>query len=232
MGKVIMSGIVPQLEEPISFDPVFANNTWEQIIKICQKNKVPDTWLVGDQKAMTINGTNYVIDIIGKNHDDYSGGNGKAPLTFQMHDCYGTPYAMNSSYTNVGGWKNCEMRTTHLPAILKTMPSEVQVGIKEVNKLTAAGGDSSTINTTADKLFLPSEVEVFGTLEYSYAGEGTQYEYYVAGNSVKKTLNGEEYWWRLRSPYTDGCFSEVGGEGDLREESANAPSGIAFAFCF
>lgn len=146
------------------YDPVFANNTWAKIIKACQNKEVPETWVVGNQKAMTINGADYLIDIIGKNHDNYSDGSGKAPLTFQLHDCYGTQYAMNSSGTNRGGWKSCAMRSTHLPAILALMPTEVQNGIREVNKLTSAGSKSATINTTADKLFLLSEIEIFGSV--------------------------------------------------------------------
>lgn len=36
-----------------------------------------------------IGSTDYLVDIIGINHDDYSDGFGKAPFTFQLHDCYG-----------------------------------------------------------------------------------------------------------------------------------------------
>ena len=75
-------------DPPVIFDAIFANNSWEEIIAACQSGNVPDSWSVGDSKAMTINGTNYQIDIIGKNHDTYTAG-GTAPLTFQMHDCYG-----------------------------------------------------------------------------------------------------------------------------------------------
>ena len=63
------------------------------------------------------------------------------------------------------------------------MPSEVQNGIKQVKKLTSAGNKSSTINSTDDKLFLLSEIEIFGTTSNSFAGEGKQYDYYKAGNS-------------------------------------------------
>ena len=52
------------------YDPVFVKNTWAQIIDACHKNKVPATWVVDNQKTMTINGAAYAIDIIGKNHDD------------------------------------------------------------------------------------------------------------------------------------------------------------------
>ena len=74
----------------------FADNSWAAIIAACQAREVPDTWAVGDSKPMTIGGADYQIDIIGENHDSYTDGSGTAPLTFQMHDCYGTDYAINS----------------------------------------------------------------------------------------------------------------------------------------
>lgn len=102
-GRTLIGGTGYDITFAPSYDPVFANNTWEQIIEACHNNEVPDTWKVADQKPMTINGVDYQIDIIGKNHDDYSDGSGKAPLTFQLHDCYGEIKNMNSSNTNSGG---------------------------------------------------------------------------------------------------------------------------------
>lgn len=216
------------------YDPVFANNTWAQIIDACHKNQVPETWVVENQKAMTINGADYVIDIIGKGHDDYADGSGKAPLTFQLHDCYADRKMMNGGNTNSGGWTSCDMRQTHLPAILALMPTEVQNGIREVNKLASAGSKSSTINTTADKLFLLSEIEIFGTVSYSASGEGARYAYYKAGNSTVKNYNGGAYFWWQRSPrignYTSFCAVSNSGLADYI--SANDVYCISFAFCF
>lgn len=219
-----------------AFDPVFENNTWEDIILACQTNAVPDTWAVSDQKPMAINGTDYPINIIGKNHDPYSDGSGTAPLTFQLHDCYGTAYKMNNAMqgTNEGGWTDCDMRNTHLPNILVLMPSEVQTGIREVNKLTSAGDRSSTIKTTADKLFLLSEIEIFGSVTYSKSGEGSQYAYYSAGNSKVKNRSGSATRWYERSP--DGSngtyFCCVSASGDVDHGGAGVARGVSFAFCF
>lgn len=218
----------------VSFlDDTFANNDWSAIIAACQSGSVPSTWVVGNSKTMTINGTSYQIDIIGKNHDTYTAG-GTAPLTFQLHDCYGTKYQMNSSNTNSGGWTSCAMRSTHLPAILALMPSEVQAGIKEVNKLTSAGSQSSTINTTADKLFLLSEIEIFGSTTYSKSGEGSQYAYYSAGNSKVKNFSGSAYNWWERSPRgsTSTPFCHVTSSGSANNSNASSSNGVAFGFCF
>lgn len=230
-----MSGRSPRWFTGIKYpyEANFADNTWAQIIEACQLGTVPETWAVGDHKTMTINGISYQIDIIGKNHDTYTAG-GTAPLTFQLHDCYGETKNMNSSSTNSGGWTSCAMRSTHLPAILARMPTEVQNGIREVNKLTSAGSKSSTINTTADKLFLLSEVEIFGSTKYSAAGEGTQYDYYKAGNSKVKKRNGSAARWLERSPDASNSthFCLVSSSGSATNRYASAADGVAFGFCF
>ena len=218
---------------PVTYKANFADNTWAQIIDACHKTQVPETWLVGNSKAMTIGGKSYQVDIIGKNHDTYASG-GKAPLTFQLHDCYGELKAMNSYNTNNGGWTSCAMRSTHLPAILALMPTEVQNGIRDVNKLTSEGSRSDTINTTADKLFLLSEIEIFGSVSYSRSGEGSRYAYYNAGNSRVKNYNGSASTWWERSPRGDSSeqFCEIYSDGSADAATARSAYGVAFAFCF
>lgn len=233
MGRVIMSGIVPTLKAPVTYKANFADNTWAQIIDACHKNKVPATWAVGNSKTMLIDGTEYQIDIIGKNHDEYTDGSGKAPLTFQLHDCYGESKNMNSRNINEGGWTSCAMRSTHLPAILALMPTEVQNGIREVNKLTSEGSKGGTIITTKDRLFLLSEIEILGDVTYSFTGEGTQYDYYKSGNSKIKSLNNNASIWWERSPYNDiseFCYTDT--DGTPYRGSASVSHGVAFGFCF
>ena len=211
----------------------FADNEWSEIIAACQSGSVPASWVVGNNKNMTINGQQYRIDIIGKNHDTYASG-GTAPLTFQMHDCYTETKQMNSSNTNSGGWQNSAMRTTHLPAILNMMPAEVKAAIRDVQKKSSAGNQSSSIQTTNDKLFLLSEIEIFGSTTYSFAGEGKQYAYYQAGNSKVKNLSGSaDIWWE-RSPYSSNStsFCYVNSIGDANGSNASNSNGVAFGFCF
>lgn len=211
-------------------DPVFGNNSWATIIKACQEKQVPNTWNVGDSCNMTINNKTYAIDIIGKNHDDYADGSGKAPLTFQMHTTYATQYKMNGAEDNSCGWKNCLVRTSNaFPALKKVMPAEVVAALKAVTKKTTAGGASSAIDTTEDTLFLLSEIEVQGTRTYSYAGEGTQYEYYKTAANRKKNRA-----WYLRSPRLNNtsCFDRTGWNGEADWSVASEVDGIAAAWCF
>ena len=233
MGKVIMSGIVPHVFAP-GAHPVFAENSWEDIIKACQTNKVPDTWAVGDQKPMTINGQEYLIDIIGKNHDTYSSG-GIAPLTFQMHDCYGTKYGISQYGTHTGRWSKRYMRTTVLPMIKALMPAEVISALRTVVKKSLDGyySNNTSVETTQDDLFLLSEKEVFDVITFSMGNEGAQYEYYAAGNSAIKTINGSGTSWYERSPNREnqwGVVSTIGTPSLVADNSESA--GVAFAFCF
>lgn len=233
-GRTLIDGTGYDITFAPPYDPVFANNTWEQIIAACHNNEVPETWKVADQKPMTIGGTDYLIDIIGENHDDYSDGSGKAPLTFQLHDCYKLAKAMHSTAANTMGWTQCSMRVEHLPIILKQMPADVQSGIREVNKISSSGGKKPSLETTKDNLFLLSEVEVFGSSSNSLSGEGTQYDYYKAGNSTVKNFNGSAYDWWERSPTANSTryYWNVKSTGSSINSSANVTRGVAFGFCF
>ena len=216
-----------------AIDSNFAVNDWDIIIEACHSGNVPDTWVAGDSKTMTIDGVNYQFDIIGKNHDTYTAG-GIAPLTFGLHDCYGTKYPMNSSDTNSTGWDNSKMRTETLAAILAKMPENIQNGIRAVNKRTATSGGNSTIKTASDKLFTFSEMEVYGSRRYSYSGEGEQYDYYKAGNSKVKKVGSTASWWWLRSPITSGSISycAVDADGSIGSLPATYSYGVCFGFCF
>lgn len=217
----------------IGAQPNFADNTWDKIIEVCHAGVAIDTWVAGDSKTMTIDGVNYQVDIVGKNHDTYTAG-GIAPLTFGLHDCYGTKYPMNSSRTNSTGWDGSKMRTETLPAILAKMPVNIQNGIRPVNKLTATSGPDGTIKTASDKLFTFSEMEVYGIKNFSFSGEGKQYDYYKAGNSkVKKVGSTASEWW-LRSPYAHNNenFCSVNSNGSIYANFANRSNGVCFGFCF
>lgn len=236
-GRTLIGGTGYDITFAPPYDPVFANNTWEQIIRACHNAEVPETWNVADQKTMTIGGADYQIDIIGKNHDDYSDGSGKAPLTFQLHDCYGVKYKMNNSKTNTGGWAACDMRKTHLPNIRNQMPAEVRGGIREVNKKAADGGylDSAVV-VSADGLFVLSQIEIIGKGGSAAVkrDEGTQYAYYSNGGSTVKRFNSvPDEWWTRSPPWLSNVqFVYILKKGAAQSGDANLDKGVSFAFCF
>ncbi len=201
---------------------------------------------VGDQVTLALNGTNYAFDVIGFNHDTLTtasayGANtatGKAGITFQMHDLFATPYPMNSSDTNVGGWKNSAMRTSTMTTMKGYLPDDWEAIIKPVNKTSGiggliGGGPWNGTETVSDNCFLLAEIEIFGSTTYSVSGEGTQYAYYKAGNSKVKNMSGSAYLWLERSPISgdSNSFCSVESYGNANGNAASFSYGVAFGFC-
>ena len=187
---------------------------------------------VGDSKTVNIGGTNYEVQIIGFNHDDKVSG-GKAAYSFQLVDCLNQTQQMNTSNTNTGGWNGSAMRG-RMSTYKSQLPAALRNVIKTVKKKSGTGGGSSSgTQQTNDDLFLLSEIEIFGTTTYSVAGEGTQYEWYKAGNSRIKKVNGSaDYWWE-RSPYsgTANGFCSVYSSGNANNNGAGGSYGVSFGFC-
>lgn len=186
----------------------------------------------GDSKTVNIGGTNYEVQIIGFNHDDKVSG-GKAAYSFQLVDCLNQTQQMNSSNTNTGGWNGSAMRG-RMSTYKSQLPATLRNVIKTVKKKSGTGGGSSSgTQQTNDDLFLLSEIEIFGTTTYSVAGEGTQYEWYKAGNSRIKKVNGSASHWSERSPGSGNTnrFCSVGSSGNAANIDANDSCGVSFGFC-
>ena len=187
---------------------------------------------VGDSKTVNIGGTNYEVQIIGFNHDDKVSG-GKAAYSFQLVDCLNQTQQMNTSNTNTGSWNGSAMRG-RMSTYKSQLPAALRNVIKTVKKKSGTGGGSSSgTQQTNDDLFLLSEIEIFGTTTYSVAGEGTQYEWYKAGNTKVKKVNGSANTWWERSPYSGDTytFCRVYSYGNANYNSASSSSGVSFGFC-
>ena len=213
------------------------DTTWDNIAIVSKLGKAQDYWKVGDTKTVAVNGVNYQFQIIGFDHDTLTTKDGtrtKAGITFQMVDCLNTTYSMNGSNTNSGGWNGSTMRTSTMATLLNQLPAALKNVLKSVNKLSGTGGGSTSgTQTTHDKLFLLSEVEIFGTTTYSVPGEGTQYAYYKAGNSKVKKANGSANTWWERSPYSGNTyiFCRVSSNGTASASDASTSRGVSFGFC-
>lgn len=218
---------------------VFSENKWSTIIEACQSGEVPATWAVGDQKSMTIGGHDYLIDIIGKSHDTYADGSGKAPLTFQLHELYYDKKVMTVASNSYASWDTCVMRTTHLPAILELMPDEVKNAVREVSKLSGHYSSSRNYTTTvSDKLFIPSRCEIVGDSgDYGInVVDGTIYDYYLTNNSlrIKKTWRGSAAPWIQRTPSHSPRtgFTIVKADGSFYSYASGDSTAFSFGFCF
>ena len=239
-GQTINAG---QIKTPIATTPTLAEATWAQIEAASLSGNAEEYWAVGDEKTITLTtGEEVTLVILGFNHDDLADGSGKAGITFGMKNLLATIYRMNASNTNIGGWNRSEMRTSTMATLLSQIPSDLQSVIKQVNKKATAGNESTSITTSADKLWLLAEVEVDGTTSAGYADEGEQYEYWktvkdgtVNADRIKYLSNGSgsaEDWW-LRSPHVRNStgFRGLVSTGYFNTDNATNDRGVSFGFC-
>lgn len=221
--------------ECLFFNSVLSKNTWAQIAKASAAGKASQLWSVGDTKDITVGSETLTLVIMGFSHDDLASG-GKAGITFGMKNLMATTRRMNASNTNSGGFTGSEMYSWLQNTLLPTLPSDLRAVLKSVNKKTSAGSQSSTINTNSMKLFLFSEIEIFGSTTYSKAGEGSQYSYFTtAANRIKYLSNGagSADWWCERSPYgsNSNYFCYVNSSGGANYGNAGSTYGVCFGFC-
>ena len=232
------------------------------------KINIADYWAVGDTRSVSLSAMSAtgvgeshraqtVQFVIGDfNHDDLTtpiNGHSKAAVTLLQKDCLMDATSasnvnngsadtekgyMNSTNTNVGGWKSCARRTWCNNVYFSALPSAWQSMVKTVNKKVSVGNNSSTIETVQDKIFLASEIEIFNSTTYSFAGEGTQYQYYknATANRYKmpkwsSSSVSHIYWERSpRSGYTSSfCFVDY--DGSANNTSADGALGVAPCLC-
>lgn len=212
------------------FPDVLSQASWAQIAQASELGVASSLWSVGDEKTIHLapeggglpekpdDYNTLTLVIMGFNHDDKADGSGKAGITFGMKNLMASTRQMNSSNTNRGGFTGSAMYTWLTGTLLPALPSDLQAVLKSVNKKTSAGSHSSTINTNAMKVFLFSEIEIFGSVTDSKSGEGSQYDYFAtAANRRKYLSNGSgsaKAWWE-RSPIGTASYSR----------------GVCFGFC-
>lgn len=226
----------------LSTDFSFEKASWSDIAALSESGSADKYFSVGDEKTISLTtGEQVTLVILGFDHDDLTGG-GKAGMTIGMKNLLATTYRMNATATNEGGWDESEMRTSTMATLLSQLPSDLQGVIKQVNKKATAGGASTSITTSADKLWLLAEVEVDGTTSAGYADEGEQYEYWktvkdgtVAADRIKYLSNGSgsaNLWW-LRSPSVSysTSFRCISATGSVVVNGAISTRGVSFGFC-
>ena len=194
---------------------------------------------IHDRRTITLkNGYNAVFEIIGIEHDIREDGK-KAGLTFCLVDLYGvgknSNIKMNYECSNIGGFEKSAMFKWLNEDFFALLPDEWQEIIVTVVKKTANGGglNAEIVDTTC-KVFIPSEVEVFGECYHSNKGEGEQYEGFKNWKDrVKGYPDGDSgRWYWLRSPYSGSLtkFCIVSSDGSCYNSDANNVAAIAPCF--
>lgn len=230
------------------------------------KINIADYWAVGDIReiglsAMSatyvseshLSGT-YKFAIADFDHDDLTtpiNGHTKAAVTLTQVDCLmdmdnrnnpvfgnrNTESGYMDDYELSVSWNECSRRKWCNEIYYNAIVGLKDI-VKEVNKKTIKISGSSIIVTTVDKVFLLSEIEIFGRRRGSGAGEGSQYQYYknAVANRYKSPKWSSSYnsncWWE-RSPMGSANFTfcYVDSSGAANWQSQHVSYGIAPCFC-
>jgi|GEM_PF-2651666 len=220
----------------------FAVDSWQTIANVASCGLAQNFYNVGDEKTFMLqDGEIITVVILGFNHDDLSNGYGKAGISLGMKGLLNESWVMNPTNTNVGGWANCTLRTNIMPTLFDRLPLALQSIIKTVDKRYIVGGASTNTAIVADKLWLPSLVEINGTSDAGYVDEGTQYAYWAlhTTNAERMKTNPNRdlghSGWRLRSASVSLAqnFAVVLPNGNF-QMGGNASTdviGISFGFC-
>lgn len=233
-------------------ESVLNDNDWATISNVSKAGLANNYWSVGDAKAINLNGTASKLSlnttlycyILGFVHDKSSANGAKDGITFGTFKTAATngvdvclvsgfsndsDFRMNTTLTNFGGWKNCDMRYNILGStntqnsdatattatspkvntLMSCLPSDLRAVMRPMYIYTDnTGGGSDTasyVTGTLDYLPLLAEYEVHGTRFYANSAEQnnqTQYAYYKNGNSKKKfnySNNSSVFFWWNRS---------------------------------
>ena len=158
-----------------------------------------------------------------------------------------TKQQFNSTNTNVGGWRDSELRAYINETLYNSLPIDLQNVISTTKVISSHGSTSGETNfETQDKLYLLSSHEVYdGGTNNEISARDTAYnntkqlDYYknqkVTTSSytgaIKKYNGSDDYWW-LRSARSSNTlnFLRVDNDGYWGSHYANSSLGISPAF--
>ena len=219
---------------------VFASDSWSTIAANV-KNGNTSKYDVGDTKTVDLGSLGiHTVRIANMSACESETSETACGFVVEFADVI-TKQQFNSTNTNVGGWKDSEMRTYVNSTIYNALPSELQNVIISTKVISSHGSTSGETNfETQDKLYLlnAQEVWVSNNLDAS-VGTSRQLDYYknqsVTTNSyfgAIKQYNGSNYHWWLRSARSDGTanFLDVHRDGGKSNASARSLLGISPAF--
>jgi hypothetical protein len=204
-------------------------------------------------------GTLCRLIVVGINSFNGKNGNDTPHVVFQFQNIPVTR-RMNATDTNEGGYEKSEMRKYLVPVTGDSASGNFLTGLNNAGvpdgvlwapaRVLSKGADGKGSVTLSDKLWLPTEREMFGSRKYSTDGETAdnqaRLEYYTGDNTRLKAWwedTGSYYpnmrydagWWYWGSScsYSGGSasFCLVHYNGNTNHNGASSAGGVAPAFC-
>ena len=225
----------------------FSTDSWQTIQKAVKLGNT-DKYNIGDTKEVNLGSFGTHTVRIANKSECTNGETSETACGFvvEFADIM-TQHSFNSTDTNVGGWRDSELRTYVNETIYNVLPSELQNIIAATKVISGHGHTSGETNfETQDKLYLLSAHEVYedgtrdqvSTYDTSY-NNTKQLDYYknqgVTTSSYTgaiKQLNGtDSYWWLRSANSTDiSNFIFITGYGSRNSSGANISVGVSPAF--
>lgn len=242
-------------------ESVLNDNDWATISVASKTGLASNYWSIGDCKTVTLNGTigknsydnrDICSFIVGFDHNVDVETNGEHSILFScgktdlingkdvalvdtFYNSYSskTCFHMNSLGTNQKGWSDCWMSSVICSDFEAALSSDLQNVLRIRTIYTY---NDYSVSGTSDRVYLPSEFEIQGTITYAKSDEKDkqqQFEYYKNGASKIRYDHDnsalEVIWW-TRSPFSTNSFCTVDTTGASGYQPANYSYG--FAPCF
>ena len=212
----VWSGSVTGSATPKAYDPILANNTWEQINEVANEGIAASVWEVGDEIDITLTTEETLtIVILDFNHDVLSDGSGTTAITFgTKHLMADKAMVINpasglfSNEDDIKYWQG-PLKTYLTGTVQSSLPSDVMAQLRIVSKtscqirrsnFTSSGAyvyDIKEQRTESYYIFAFAVAEVYHADEGATYGEsvydieGSVYKYYTtASNRIKLLANG------------------------------------------
>ncbi len=229
-------------------DPVsFTSDSWKTIQKAVQTGNT-SKYNVGDTKEVDLGSLGTHTVRIANMSECTNGETSETACGFvvEFADII-TKQKFNSTTTNVGGWKDSELRTYVNGTIYNALPSELQNVITTTKVISGHGETSGETNfETQDKLYLLNAHEVYedgasnkiSTSDTSY-NNTKQLDYYKNQGATtssyvgaKKQYNGSnsDWWLRSASSFNPTAFFYVARDGFGIGCLASYSGGVSPAF--
>lgn len=142
----------------------------------------------------------------------------------------------DDDYTD-GGWEKSYIRNDVMPTYLQALPAALQAdtGIKEVTKYSRSFDETHYIITpnsvTQDRLWIPSQREIFGGTGYETAGNDYTGIFKDTASRIRKKYQGDGNTWWLRSVYGSSYVRSVYYSGSEYYYTASTSYGVLLGFC-
>lgn len=212
-------------------------NSWATIQAYIAAGEFANVAAVGDTKTITLT-TNEQLTLKVASINDGTGSAGTYypanTVDFISVELMADSHRMNATNTNVGGWNSSEMRTYLNNTVYPTLPSDLKNIVINKTHMRTQGNQSTTLVSADDKLWLPTEWEVFGAATYGSEASNYNKHYSIFPDTnsrikYKKAAPSTAVAWWLSSPRTSNAttFCSVTSNGGDASSYASDSIGVA-----